>query len=127
GCPVNSERELPAADSTDLLLGAVAYLLVVPAILFLLIPAIKSRRFVRFHSWQSLLFAVSTGILALILKILFAIFSILPVIGFLLAWLSLGLGFLAVVVLWVVLVTKAAQGQTYELPLIGPLAARLAE
>ena len=126
-CGISVAEPHPAVNSRDRALGALVYVGLIPAIILLLIPALRGNRFVRFHSWQSLLFAVSTGILALILKILFAIFSILPVIGFLLAWLSLGLGFLAVVVLWVVLVTKAAQGQTYELPLIGPLAARLAE
>ena len=48
----------------------------------------------------------------------------LPIVGFLLAWLSLGIGVhRAFVILWVVLVVKAAQGQHYELPLIGPLVA----
>ncbi len=133
GHPVKSEHELRVAadsvnvDSTERLLGAAAYLTFVPAILFLLIPLVKSRRFVRFHSWQSILFAVSAGIFALALKLVFVVLSFLPLIGFLVAWLSLGVGFLAIVVLWVVLVAKAAQGRTYELPLIGPLAVRLAE
>jgi len=133
GYPVKSEHELSATadlanmDSTDRLLGAAAYLTFVPAILFLLIPPVKSRRFARFHSWQSILFALSAGIFALALKLVFVVLSILPLIGFLGAWLSLGVGFLAIVVLWAVLVAKAAQGRSYELPLIGPLAVRLAE
>jgi len=133
GYPVKSEHELSATadlanmDSTERLLGAAAYLTFVPAILFLLIPPVKSRRFARFHSWQSILFALSAGIFALALKLVFVVLSILPLIGFLVAWLSLGVGFLAIVVLWAVLVAKAAQGRSYELPLIGPLAVRLAE
>jgi uncharacterized membrane protein len=111
----------------DAILGALAYLTVVPAILFLAIPAIRGRRFVRFHAWQSVLFVVATAIMAGAFRLLFVIFSVLPVLGFLIAWLSSGLGFLAIVFLWGVLVAKAAQGQSYELPVIGPLAARLAE
>jgi len=132
GLPVKSEHELSVTDSANLdsrerLLGAAAYLTFVPAILFLVIPPVKSRRFVRFHSWQSILFAVSAGIFALALKLVFVVLSILPLIGFLVAWLSLGVGFLAIVALWAVLVAKAAQGRTYELPFIGPLAVRLTE
>jgi uncharacterized membrane protein len=58
--------------------------------------------------------------------LLFVIFSVLPVIGFLLAWLSLGIGSLGIVMLWIVLLLKAAQGHHYELPVIGPLAEQLA-
>ena len=120
--------EGPKADSPrDAVFGALAYVAVVPAIVFLAIPAIKSRYFVRFHAWQSVLFVVATALLAGVFRLLFVILSILPVIGFLIAWLSSGLGFLAILFLWAVLVTKAAQGQSYELPVIGPLATRLAE
>jgi uncharacterized membrane protein len=58
-------------------------------------------------------------------KLIFAILSFVPFVGFLFAWLSVGLVFLAVVVLWAVLVVKAGQGQAYELPWLGQFAARL--
>ena len=41
-------------------------------------------------------------------------------------WLSIGLVALAIVVLWGVLVLKAALGEAFELPWLGPLAAHLA-
>ncbi len=107
-------------------MGALAYFTLVPAILFLVVPATKNRRFVRFHSWQSVFFTGLTLILALALRLLFVILSILPVLGSLVAWLSAGLGFLAIIVLWAVLVTKASQGQGFELPWIGAWAAHLA-
>jgi uncharacterized membrane protein len=125
GGPISETAD--SAEATDRMLGAAAYLTVVPAVLFLVIPAIKIRRFARFHSWQSVLFTLAAGLLGFALKLVFTVLSILPVIGFLTAWLSLGLGSLAIAVLWAVLVAKAAQGHGYELPLIGPLAARLAE
>ena len=127
GRSVTAAPELSANRSQDAVLGALAYATFVPAILFLAIPALKSSRFVRFHSWQSVFLAIATVVAGLALRLLFVIFSILPLVGFLLAWLSLGVGFLAIVVVWAVLVAKAAQGQGYELPMIGPLAARLAE
>ena len=120
--------EGPKADSPrDAVFGALAYVAVVPAIVFLAVPAIRQRHFVRFHAFQSLLFVVATAILTGAFRLLFVVLSILPLLGFLIAWLSSGLGFLAIVFLWAVLVAKAAQGQSYELPVIGPLATRLAE
>jgi uncharacterized membrane protein len=58
--------------------------------------------------------------------LLFAILAILPVIGFLLAWLSLGIGSMGIFFLWVVLLIKAALGNSYQLPVIGPWAEQLA-
>ena len=112
---------------SDSAAGGLAYVTVIPAIVFLIIEPFNKIPYVRFHSWQSVFLAIATVVAGLVLRLLFVIFSILPVVGFLLAWLSLGVGFLAIVVLWVVLVAKAAQGEGYELPVIGPLAARLAD
>lgn len=100
---------------------------IVPAIVFLAVPALRSSRFVRFHCWQSLFFAAAAAIAGLLAKFVFAILSLLPAIGFLLAWLSIGVTFLAVSLIWVVLTVKALQGQSYELPVLGGLALKLAE
>jgi uncharacterized membrane protein len=127
GRSVTAEPELTATRFQDAVLGALAYATFVPAIVFLAIPALKSSRFVRFHSWQSVFLAIATVVAGSALRLLFVILSILPLVGFLLAWLSLGVGLLAIVVVWAALVAKAARGQGYELPMIGPLAARLAE
>ena len=77
----------------------------------------------RQHGIAGLIFTV---LLAGALKLLFVIFSVLPVIGFLLAWLSLGIGSMGIFILWIVLLVKAALGHSYQLPLIGPLAEQLA-
>jgi len=115
------------ASRRDALLGALAYVGLLPAILFLALPSIQASRFVRFHSWQSVFFGIVTVILAGLMRGLFALFSVFAGIGFLLATLTVGLVFLAVVFLWVVLVIKAVQGQGYELPWLGRIAAGLAD
>ncbi|PYV50288.1 MAG: hypothetical protein DMG92_08225 [Acidobacteria bacterium] len=128
-CPACGQAvalELDTIDSRQKLLAVLAYVGLIPAIILLVIPALRGDRFVRFHAWQSILFSVSSALLGLALRLLFVVFSILPLVGFLLAWLSLGIGTLGVFILWIVLVVKAAQGQHYELPLIGPLATELA-
>jgi uncharacterized membrane protein len=126
GRSIHEEAEhLNATSTQEALLGAVAYLTFIPAALFLAIPAFKNKSFLRFHAWQSLFFAGITLVLGAAMRLIFAILSFVPFIGFLFAWLSVGLLFLAVVVLWAVLVVKAGQGQAYELPWLGQFAARL--
>jgi uncharacterized membrane protein len=93
----------------------------------LLVPAIRSRLFIRFHAWQAILFAATDCVLALILRLLFLLFSVIPHGGSLIAWLLLGVGGLAITILWLALVIKAGLGQRYELPLIGAWALRLSQ
>src|SRR5258708_29276160 len=98
-----SVAETPGGiDSRDRALGALAYIGLIPAIVLLLVPALRGDRFVRFQAWQSVLFTIASSLLGLALKLLFVIFTILPVVGFLLAWLSLGIGSMGIFILWVV-------------------------
>src|SRR5581483_12273744 len=113
------------ASSLDRALSPLAYIGLVPAIVFLLVPALRAKRLVRFHSWQSVFFFVSVVVLAGVFRLLFLVFSVLPVIGFLTAWLLLGIGCLGITILWLVILIKAAQGQYFKLPPIGGWAARL--
>ncbi len=124
---MNAPEALSGAEPRDAILGGLAYVTVLPAILFLAVPALKSSRFVRFHSWQSVFFSIATAVSVILIKLLFTILSLLPVVGFLLAWLSVGVALIAIVVTWVALAAKAVQGQSYELPVIGRKAAQLAE
>jgi uncharacterized membrane protein len=64
----------------------------------------------------------ATIALAIAMRILYSVLTLIPVIGFLLAWLVSALTLLGLVILWLVLVVKALQGATFRLPLIGSLA-----
>lgn len=124
---MNADAEsVRASDVTDHLLGALAYVAVLPAIVILVIPALRQRLFVRFHAWQGLLFTAAACVTAVVLRLLFLLFSILPLGGSLIAWLLIGVGALAVTILWATLLVKAALGDGYELPFVGDWAARLA-
>src|SRR5215468_8107441 len=91
GTPVETESDpIHALDITDQLLGAAAYIAIVPAIVMLFIPALRGRLFVRFHAWQSILFGAFTSVFGLILRLLFLLFSIVPLGGSLVAWLLIG-------------------------------------
>jgi uncharacterized membrane protein len=89
------------------------------------VPQFRDKSFIRFHAWQSILFAVATTIIGLAMRVIFAILSFVPFIGFLFAWLAAGVVFLALVMLWAVLVVKASQGEGYDLPWLGHIASRL--
>ena len=99
--------------------AALAYLTFVAGAVILLLPAFRKNRFVRFHAWQSVLlwgvFFIST-IAALFLS------NIAAAMVFLLFGI---LASLAMLFLWIVLTLKAWQGERFEVPLFGELAARL--
>jgi uncharacterized membrane protein len=107
---------VPAPDRH---LAALAYLTFIPAATLLLLPEFRNHRFVRFHAWQSVLiwgvFFVLTIVALFLSNIAAAMFFLLFGI----------LASLAMVFLWIVLSIKAWQGERFELPWFGPLAARL--
>lgn len=128
-CPAcgrsTSAEAFDSTNSLEKILSVLAYVGLVPAIVFLIVPPLRRKRLVGFHSWQSLFLSLSAIVLAGILRLLFLILSVLPVVGFLVSWLLLGIAGLAIFTLWVVLMVKAGQGQHFELPVIGPFADRL--
>jgi len=123
-----ADPPVPAASARfgDSLLAAISYVALLPAALFLALPSLRANRFIRFHSWQSILFVVAAVVLAALTRVVFALLSIIPGIGLLFATLLAGLVTLALVMLWCVLVLKALQGHTYELPWLGRWASALA-
>ncbi len=106
----------------DHLIAAVAYVTFIPAIVFLFIASLKRNRFIRFHAFQSIFFTVATIAIAIALRILYSILTLIPVAGYLLAWLAWTVAALALGILWLVLMVKALQGQIFRLPVIGSLA-----
>jgi uncharacterized membrane protein len=108
------------------LAGALAYFTFIPAIVFLVLEPYKNNRFVRFHSFQCLLLWGAGILVAIVLKLAGLLLFIIPVLGPLLVVLvSTVVGFGAVVI-WLVLVVKAFQGQMFRLPLLGDFAAQQA-
>ncbi len=96
-----------------------AYFTIIPAIVFLLIEPYNRNRFVRFHSFQCLFLCAALIVLQVALSIVgYAIpLLVFPV------WGLLGL---AELVLWILLVVKAYQGEMFKLPIVGDLAEKQA-
>jgi len=106
---------------TDNVAGMLAYITIIPAIIFLVMEPYTKNRFIRFHAWQCLFFAGALFVLHVGLSI-FAFVPFVALITFPLHLLvSLG-GF----IIWIVLLMKANQGQMYKLPIIGDLAEKQA-
>jgi uncharacterized membrane protein len=119
----------PTSASTganDNVLGAVAYITIIPAILFLVLEPYNKNRFIRFHSFQCLFLALSAFVLSMANMILSMVMGFVPVVGWIIG-LLLGFGIpIALFVVWLLAVIKAYQGQQYRLPIIGDLAAKQA-
>src|SRR5271157_1067915 len=105
-----------AGGLAENIVGALAYLTFVPAVVFLLREPYKKNRFVRFHSVQSLLLWLAGIAAAAALRLAGIAFPLFVV-------LAAGLLLLAALLIWLVLVVKALQGEMFKLPLLGNLAA----
>lgn len=111
----------PAAGLADNVAGMLAYITIIPAILFLVMEPYNRRPFIRFHAFQCLFTAAAWFAVSIVLGII----ASMPVIGLIMfvVWPLFGLAGLA---LWIVLVLKAFQGQMFKLPVIGDLAEKQA-
>ena len=106
----------------DRILGAVAYFSFIPAVGFLVFEKFKRNRYLRFHSLQSIYLVLAAVVTGIVLRVLLAMFSLIPRIGYLLGWLVVVVMTLAFFMLWLVLIAKALQGERFQLPLLGQLA-----
>jgi len=111
------------AGLSDNSVGALAYVTIVPAIVFLVLPPYNASPYVRYHAWQS----IFLNITAIVMSIAF---SFLTVFGWMFSfyafYLFTRLVWLAFFVIWLICVLKAVNGQRYKLPLIGDLAEKQA-
>jgi uncharacterized membrane protein len=106
-----------AAGISDNVAGALAYVTIIPAIVFLVLEPYNKKRFIRFHAFQCIFFAIAWTVLWMILTFL----GHIPFFG----WATIFVGpliSLAGFVIWLILVLKAYQGQMFKLPVIGDLA-----
>lgn len=106
--------------------GGLAYLTFVPAVIFLLLDPYRRNSFVRFHSVQCLVLWLVGIVLILALKLAGMVIFLIPVLGPLLVVIIDAAFVLAAVLLWLVLIVKALQGETFMVPWVGVVAKRYA-
>jgi uncharacterized membrane protein len=107
-------NEIAQDGLTDNNAAGLAYVTIIPAIIFLVVAPYNQKPFIRFHAWQSIFLSI----------VWFAI-SIIGVIPFL-GWLIFGVGMLILFVAWIIVLLKALKGERYKLPFIGDLAEKQA-
>jgi uncharacterized membrane protein len=103
--------------------GAIAYLTIIPAILFLVMAPYNTKPFVKFHSWQNIGLCVASFCLYIVLFIFMMVLAFIPVLRFLVLLVYPLFG-LALLVVWGLCVLKASQGSALKLPLISGFAAK---
>jgi uncharacterized membrane protein len=104
---------LPPATSSglsDSMAGALAYVTIIPAIIFLLLEPYKDRPFVKFHCIQSIGLSI--------VWFLLHFFWVIPLLG----WIVAIVGYLVLFIVWILCILKASQGGSFKLPVIGKFA-----
>ena len=112
----------PAGGLTDNVAGMLAYVTIIPAILFLVLEPYNKRRFIRFHAFQCIFLCIALFALGIAVQILWHI----PVLGWAVGLLVLPLLGLAELILWIFLLMKAYQGKMFKLPVVGDMAEKQA-
>ncbi len=95
--------------------GAIAYITIIPAIIFLIVEPYNKNSYVRFHSWQSIFLGVAAFAIQIVL-------SIIPVIG----WILIPIFLIGFLIIWIMCLLKASKGERWKLPLIGDFAEKQA-
>ena len=95
--------------------AALAYVTIIPAIIFLIVEPYNRSSLVRFHAWQCIFLSIAAFAIHTILVII-------PVIG----WIILPFVSIAILIIWIIALLKALKGERFHLPFIGKFAERQA-
>lgn len=95
--------------------ATIAYLTIIPAIIFLIVEPYNKNSYVRFHSWQSIFLGVAAFAIQIVL-------SVIPVIG----WVIIPFFLIGFLIIWVMCLIKANKGIRWKLPFIGDFAEKQA-
>ena len=115
----------PDVNSSGLSYNAaagIAYITIIPAIVFLIIEPFRKNSYVRFHAWQSIFFFIAWAVIDILVGVVqnlvpstvFLTLTVLQLVG------------LAIFVVWIFVFISAFNGKLFKLPIIGGLAERQA-
>lgn len=103
---------------SDKAAGGLAYILVIPAIFFLFTEPYNRNSYIRFHSWQCILMAIAWFILEVVIMIFARFVAVLGPLAYGLD----SLVTLGMLILWLMVMIKAFNGERFKLPILGDLA-----
>jgi uncharacterized membrane protein len=102
--------------------GGLAYITIIPAIIFLLVEPYNRSSYIRFHAWQCIFMAIAW----IVVDVVVMVFGrVMPFMG-MLAFGLYPLVSLAMLILWIMVLIKAFNGERFKLPLVGDLAMKQA-
>jgi uncharacterized membrane protein len=99
---------------TDNTAAGLAYITIIPAIIFLVVAPYNQKSFIRFHAWQSIFLGIAAFVIGFI--------NVIPILGQLIFL----VGMLVLFVAWIIALLKALKGERFKLPVIGNLAEKQA-
>jgi uncharacterized membrane protein len=112
-----SDQPTPLAASSGLsdnAAGALAYVTIIPAIIFLVMEPYNRNPFIKFHAWQNLFLCIFMFVLGVI--------GVIPILG----WIVLFLGMIVAIIFWLLAILSAYKGGMYKIPIIGNIAEKQA-
>lgn len=101
--------------------GGLAYITIIPAIIFLIVAPYNRSRFVRFHSWQCIFLAIAW----IVVDVGLIILGRIPGVGLLDLIIGPLVG-IAFFILWLIALIQAFSGKMFKLPILGDLAEKQA-
>ena len=109
--PAPAPVVVTTAGLSDNAAGAIAYITIIPAIIFLVVEPYNKSPFVRFHAWQSICLNVAWFALNIVVSFIpFVRYFLLPLVG------------LGMFIIWIITLLKASKGEWFKLPVIGDFA-----
>jgi uncharacterized membrane protein len=122
---MNSPTPTPSTAQSGLsenAAGGLAYITIIPAIIFLLVDPYNKSSYIRFHAWQCIFMAIAWFVIDVAVMIFGSFLSFFRLLTFgLYPLISL-----AMLILWIMVLIKAFNGERFKLPIIGDLAAKQA-
>ena len=94
--------------------GALAYVTVIPAIIFLVAEPYNKNPYIKFHAWQNIFLCIACFAVGIV--------GVIPVLG----WLIVLVGMPVLLICWIICIVNAFQGKRFKLPFIGDLAEKQA-
>jgi uncharacterized membrane protein len=114
--PPPAQPTSAASGLSDNTAAALAYVTIIPAIVFLVLEPYNRNAFIRFNALQCICLAVTVFACQIVL-------SFIPVVG----WILLIPLWICTVVAWILCVTRALKGEWFKLPVIGDFAMKQAK
>jgi uncharacterized membrane protein len=112
---------------TDNMAAALCYVLgLITGILFLVLAPYNQNRLIRFHAFQSIFVNLAYVAALIVLGVLTGVLRLIPFLGGMLTVALYPIIALCFLVLWLVLMYKAYNGERWVLPVVGPLAEKQA-